>query len=203
MKKAIIVFQKAAELGKVKTRLAQRIGNAQALKVYTYLLAYTHRQLEQIDADIFVYFYGESDAAFGANSNYHIRQQCDGDLGVRMATSFAEVFDAGYDKVLVIGTDCFELTSTILKDAFQAFTGAEMVIGPAKDGGYYLLGLTKPIPELFNGMVWSTASVFTDTMAITASLGLSVYHLPVLSDVDRYEDLGELTSLLGLKAKDL
>lgn len=199
MKKAIIVFQKAAVLGKVKTRLANRIGNEQALNVYTYLVAYTHRQLAEIDADIFVFFAGNPDATFGGISNYCIRQQCEGDLGMRMATAFAEVFAAGYDQVLVIGTDCYELKASMLEEAFQGLNDADLVIGPAKDGGYYLLGLTKPEPKLFDGIEWSTASVFPDTMEIAASLGKSVYFLPELNDVDRYEDLGELGILLGVK----
>ncbi|WP_158858787.1 TIGR04282 family arsenosugar biosynthesis glycosyltransferase [Lunatibacter salilacus] len=199
MKKAIIVFQKAAVSGNVKTRLAQRIGDAQALKVYSFLVAYTHRQLEDMDADIFVFFAGEPDSVYSENSNYHICRQCGGDLGARMAAAFAEVFDAGYEQVLIIGTDCHELKSNILQDAFQGLNATDMVIGPAKDGGYYLLGLTSPIPELFEGIQWSTASVFTDTMEIASSLVNSVYLLPILSDVDRYEDLGELSALLGLK----
>jgi rSAM/selenodomain-associated transferase 1 len=199
MKKAIIVFQKAAVLGKVKTRLAKRVGNTQALKVYQYLVAYTHRQLEEIEAEIFVYFSGEPDTRFSTNSNYHIRRQCKGDLGLRMATAFGEVFDAGYDQVLVIGTDCNELKSNILVEAFQGLKDADLVIGAAKDGGYYLLGLCKATPELFDGIKWSTASVFGDTMEIAASLGHSVYLLPVLNDVDRYEDLGELGALLGIE----
>lgn len=202
MKIAIIVFQKAAVLGKVKTRLAKRIGNAQALKVYQYLVAYTHRHLESINADIFVYFSGEPDEELGVTSNYHIRRQCEGDLGLRMATAFGEVFEAGYDQVLIIGTDCYELNSDILREAFQGLNNSDLVIGPAKDGGYYLLGLNKPEPKLFDGIAWSTASVFPDTMEIAASLGKSVYLLPVLSDVDRYEDLGELASLLGVEPKD-
>lgn len=203
MKKAIIVFQKAAVLGKVKTRLAKHLGDAQALKVYRYLVAHTHRLLEQIDTDIFVYFSGEPDAEFGENSNYHIRRQCEGDLGLRMATAFEEVFDAGYEQVLVIGTDCYELKSSILVEAFQGLNDADLVIGPAKDGGYYLLGLTMPEPKLFNGIKWSTASVFPKTMEIAASLGKSVFLLPVLNDVDRYEDLGELGTLLDLKTNNI
>ena len=200
MKKAIIVFQKAAELGKVKTRLAQRIGNAQALQVYRFLVDHTHRQLVDIDADIFIYFSGEPDVSYDGNRNYHIRSQKQGDLGKRMETAFAELFDAGYDQVLIIGTDCYELKPTILMEGFQAFNAADMAIGPAKDGGYYLLGLTKQVPELFNGIEWSTPNVFPETMAKAASLGIRVSRLPVLSDVDRYEDLGELGPLLGVKA---
>lgn len=199
MKKAIIVFQKAAVSGKVKTRLAKHIGDAQALKVYQYLVAHTHRQLEEIEAEIFVYFSGEPDEEFGDNSNYQIRRQCEGNLGLRMATAFEEVFDVGYEQVLVIGTDCYELKSSILVEAFQGLNDADLVIGPAKDGGYYLLGLTMPEPKLFDGIAWSTASVFPDTMEIAASVEKSIFLLPVLNDVDRYEDLGELRTLLDLK----
>jgi rSAM/selenodomain-associated transferase 1 len=116
-----------------------------------------------------------------------------------MATAFAEVYGAGYQQVLVIGTDCYELQTKVLEEAFQALDQNDMVIGPAKDGGYYLLGLTQQVPELFNGISWSTSQVKTQTMEIAASLGIGVYELPVLSDVDRYEDLGELASLLGVK----
>jgi uncharacterized protein len=198
MKKAVIVFQKAAVPGKVKTRLAQRVGDAQATKVYRYLVAHTHRQLEKIDADIYIFFAGDIDDQYYASPRYHIRQQCEGDLGLRMSTAFAEVFDIGYNQALIIGTDCYEMKSSILVDAFQALNGDDMVIGPAKDGGYYLLGLPKPIPELFNGIAWSTSTVFNHTLDIAATLGVSVHELPALNDVDRYEDLGELSNLLGV-----
>jgi rSAM/selenodomain-associated transferase 1 len=199
MKRAIIVFQKKAVSGKVKTRLATRIGNAQALHVYRFLVRHTHNQLVAIDADIFVFFAGEAEGMYSSIPNYHIRKQCEGDLGLRMATAFKEVFGAGYDQVLVIGTDCYELQTNVLEEAFQALDQNDMVIGPAKDGGYYLLGLTQQVPELFSGISWSTSQVKTQTMEIAASLGIGVYELPVLSDVDRYEDLGELASLLGVK----
>jgi len=203
MKKAIIVLQKAPVPGNVKTRLAARIGENEALRVYQFLVDHTHRQLAGIASAIYVYFSGEPDLTYLKLPNYYVRTQKHGNLGQRMHAAFAEVFASGHDQVLIVGTDCYELQPNIILDAFDVLASKDVAIGPAKDGGYYLLGMNKLTPELFNGITWSTDTVYMDTMAIVTSLGLDVHTLPLLSDVDRFEDLGELANFLGVREKNL
>lgn len=198
MKHAVIVFQKTPELGKVKTRLAASIGDKGALRVYQFLLQHTHRVLENFPADIHVFIAGAYDASSSQPSNYFFHMQEGEDLGARMDTAFTKLLSSGYQKVLIIGTDCYDLSPEILRQAFAELTQRDLVIGPARDGGYYLLGMRKPAPELFIGIPWSTSSVFRDTMDCAKKLGLSCAVLPVLSDVDTAEDLGVLRHLLDL-----
>jgi hypothetical protein len=117
------------------------------------------------------------------------RQQGDGDLGRRMAIAFQTALEAGKQRVVVIGTDCPDLKAEVMVKAFHALEQHDLVLGPAQDGGYYLIGLCRLIPELFTGISWSTAEVLQQTMSIAQRLELAVAYLPRLSDVDRPEDL--------------
>ena len=119
------------------------------------------------------------------------------DLGQRMNNAFLQGFMDGYDSICIIGTDCYELTSSAINKAFTALRSHNAVIGPAKDGGYYLLGLRKPYPELFLNKEWSTNIVFKQTLEDFHSCGISYFTLPSLRDVDVEADLpGELRRLL-------
>jgi rSAM/selenodomain-associated transferase 1 len=110
-------------------------------------------------------------------------------LGERMHQAFAEAFATGAARVVIIGTDCPGLTPELLQAAFEALHRHDMVVGPADDGGYYLLGLRELQPALFANKNWSTATVLPDTLADAARLGLGVAQLPVLHDVDSGSDL--------------
>ena len=110
-------------------------------------------------------------------------------LGERMAHAFQKAFDQGVDRAVIIGSDCYELDTQRLQEAFQALERHDSVIGPSTDGGYYLLGMAKPIPEFFDNKEWSTASVAGDTMADAERLGLSMAILPSLTDIDTEKDL--------------
>lgn len=196
---AIIVFQKKPERGKVKTRLAKTIGDSKAVEVYRYLLKHTHQQVALVGVSVFVFFEKEVQPEFLLDNNYHGALQSGESLGDRMKAAFGEVLRHGYEKVIIIGTDCSELSAEILQKAFHSLETADLVIGPARDGGYYLLGMKKLHPQLFENKYWSTPTVFSDTMKEAAELGLHVGVLPPLSDVDIYEDLGEgLKTILGI-----
>jgi hypothetical protein len=106
-----------------------------------------------------------------------------------MASAFQGSFETGMNSVVLIGTDCPDLNASLLAQAFQALKQHDLVLGPAEDGGYYLIGLRRLIPELFTGISWSTAEVLQQTQSIAQRLGLAVAYLPLLSDVDRPEDL--------------
>ncbi|SHN20819.1 hypothetical protein SAMN04488057_110138 [Cyclobacterium lianum] len=196
MKKAIIVFQKYPEPGKVKTRLAATIGASKAANIYACLVRHTHRQVQALNAVIFVYYQGPITTEEYPKLGYWFQKQQGIDLGERMSRAFQEVFKKGFEQVLVIGTDCLELESKHLYQAYSSLDKKDIVIGPARDGGYYLLGMRKYFPGLFQGIAWSTSSVFEATLKNAQSDGLSCGLLETLNDVDRYEDLGKLKEIL-------
>src|SRR5690606_1739225 len=188
---ALIIFQKEPESGKVKTRLATTIGDAKALATYQLLLKHTHEQVALLDAPVFVYFDKEIDPNYLLHPRYKGAIQATGDLGQRMKTAIVEVRTSGYQRVLVIGSDCPGLQVSILQEAFSQLLNHDLVLGPAKDGGYYLIGMKKTHQELFADIPWSSADVLSKTLAIAKSLHLHVFLLPTLTDVDVYEDLDE------------
>ncbi|NJP11900.1 MAG: glycosyltransferase [Leptolyngbyaceae cyanobacterium RU_5_1] len=115
--------------------------------------------------------------------------QGDGDLGARMARSLQPAFSAGVTQIVIIGTDCPQLDAVLLEQAFEALHQRDLVLGPATDGGYYLIGVRRFVPELFAGIAWSTPDVLQQTVAIAQKLGLAIAYLSTLSDIDYPEDL--------------
>tara|TARA_B110000211_G_C14024959_1_gene529369 strand:+ start:325 stop:924 length:600 start_codon:yes stop_codon:yes gene_type:complete len=189
--KAVIVFVKNPELGKVKTRLAKSIGDEGALKVYKFLLKFTEDLIRNSRAEqLFLYHHEE---IIEANKwdvlNCENRMQSKGDLGDKMQSAFEYVFSKGFNHVVILGSDCLEITPEILNNSFLELEKSDSVIGPAKDGGYYLLGLNKMIPEIFNDMPWSRSSLFEETLKGIESKKLNYKLLPILSDVDYLQDL--------------
>ena len=196
---AIIIFQKNPELGRVKTRLAKTIGEVKALEAYQLLLQHTHAQVALIQCDVFVYFDKEIDPGFIRNDRYSGAIQCSGDLGCKMKTALEEVLAKGYQKVLVIGSDCPGLNAEVLEEAIVQLSSHDLVIGPAKDGGYYLIGMRKMYSTLFESIPWSSAKVFSKTFFKAKKLWLQISLLRELADVDEYEDLDkDLRSRLGI-----
>jgi uncharacterized protein len=196
MDKAVIVFQKFPEPGKVKTRLAKSIGNEKAANLYRFLIDHTHRQLPPLNAAVFVFYKGPVQKSDYPAIHYSFHPQEGEDLGAKMAHAFKTVFQKGYKKALIIGTDCYELKTQHLEEAFFELDHQDLVLGPARDGGYYLMGLKTHIPQLFQGIAWSTDTVLAATQKKAAEAGLKSALLETLSDVDRYEDLGELMDML-------
>ena len=111
------------------------------------------------------------------------------DLGSRMQQAFAWGFEQGYQDIVIVGSDNIEITQTIIEEAFTALKTNDFVIGPAKDGGYYLLGMKALYPEVFENKTWSTNTVFPDTMQNLKANSDQIHLLPLLSDVDTVEDL--------------
>jgi len=198
LKRALIVFQKKPELGKVKTRLAKDIGEEKATEIYIFLLTHTHQQVQKVNADIFVYFQGGINENYVVLPRYYLAHQEEGNLGKKMEAAFTEVFNYGYKEVLIIGSDCYELDHEIIEEGFRALSKHDLVIGPAKDGGYYLLGMKKHNSFLFKNKPWSTSSIFKLTSEEANLHGLSIFTLPTLCDVDTLEDLGELKELFNI-----
>ena len=190
----LLVFARVPALGRVKSRLAAGVGQPAALAVYRELLAITNTAIVAAGVPATVWLADtagpEPSAAETAEWATHAaRCQPEGDLGARMITAFAAAFTAGARRVAIIGTDCPGLRAGHLTEAFAALDTADVVLGPATDGGYYLLGLRRPQPELFANKAWSTASVLADTVADARRLGLRVALLPELRDVDTADDL--------------
>ncbi|TDQ19217.1 hypothetical protein DFQ04_1036 [Algoriphagus boseongensis] len=186
-KQAIIVFQKNFTLGKVKTRLADTMGSEKAFEIYQELVDLTYQSIYSLDAQVFLFFSDYVPEDF-TQSDWILKVQSGKDLGERMENALNSVFDLGFPKALIIGTDCPYLNSTIYLEAFEKLNSFDLVIGPAEDGGYYLLGLKKNVPNIFRNMEWSTPKVFIETVSRANSEGLSYQFLPRLSDIDTEED---------------
>ncbi len=191
----LVVFARLPEPGRTKTRLIPAIGADSAMLVYRYLVARTFAQAQQWIGNsnclATIHFTGgeilDVQAEFGHGFAYC--EQMGPSLGERLKTATKSAFDAGAKKVVVIGTDCPSLTANDLKAAFKALDNHSVVLGPAVDGGYYLIGLNGEQPVLFNGVDWSTSLVFEQTFQKAQALNLSVHLLRKLADVDHPEDL--------------
>ncbi|MBA4301579.1 MAG: hypothetical protein C0433_15975 [Cyclobacterium sp.] len=192
---ALIIFQKNAVLGKVKTRLAASIGDEQALEVYRWLTDYTHEIVKKLEVDKFL-FYSDyiPENPEGNLEGYQLEVQSGTNLGERMKNAFAHLFAKGYSSVAIIGTDCPDLTGRDLNSAFLALSQSDLVVGPAKDGGYYLLGMSKFIPEIFNNIPWSTSRVLELTLNLAEKLNLDYEFLQILSDIDNLEDWNQFNT---------
>lgn len=192
---ALLIFTRNPELGKVKTRLAKTIGDQKALQVYKDLLQHTMEQTQDLDCDKYV-FYDTTiiDDDIWNLKYFHKRVQAQGDLGQKMQAAFDLLFDLGYQKCIVIGSDLFDLKTTIINQAFAALEKTETVLGPAEDGGYYLLGLKQKNKAVFQNKAWGTTTVFEDTLNDLDPK--KVHLLETLNDIDTIADLEKSTYIL-------
>uniref|UniRef100_UPI0040565875 TIGR04282 family arsenosugar biosynthesis glycosyltransferase n=1 Tax=Roseivirga sp. TaxID=1964215 RepID=UPI0040565875 len=187
----LIIFVKNPELGRVKTRLAATVGDEVALDIYKRLLDRTKQITSALPFDKTVFYDRILAGEDLWNSKGFTKDvQPEGDLGQRMSTAFQKSFEKGYKRICIIGSDCYELTTNILTDAFNALKSKNTVIGGAKDGGYYLVGMNQWLPEIFENKAWSTAEVYPSTIKDFIDLGKTFTELPKLNDIDREEDLG-------------
>lgn len=187
---ALIVFVKNPILGKVKTRLAKDVGDEQALAIYERLLEHTESVVRNTAVDKYVFYSDKVDELdIWPADIYNKTLQVGSELGQRMLNAFDELFDDSYKKVVIIGSDCAEITPEIIEAAYVCLDKTDMVIGPANDGGYYLLGMNKTHQELFEGVEWGASTVLATTMDIARTKGLSCSTLQQLSDVDELVDV--------------
>ena len=187
--KALIIFVRKPELGKVKTRLAATLGNEKALTVYVELIEHTRAISGPANADKFIFYadtIGEND--IWGEPGFTKKLQVNDDLGGKMKDAFTVLFKQGYEHVVIIGSDCFELSTIIIDEAFKLLEQKEVVIGPAKDGGYYLLGMKTLLPFIFENKHWSTEHVFQQTISDLQKENISFAELVTLTDVDTEED---------------
>jgi rSAM/selenodomain-associated transferase 1 len=189
MSQALIIFVRNPEAGNVKTRLAATLGSEKALQIYRQLLAHTLSITKECEIDKYV-FYADNimPGDEWKKSGYHQLLQKDAPLGEKMKDAFDAVFKKGHNQVIIIGSDCPYLNKQHISLAFEKLSNHDMVIGPANDGGYYLLGMKKLHDELFQNKQWSTTTVFQDTISDIEKNSLSYYRLPLLTDIDTEED---------------
>ncbi len=188
MQEALIIFIKNPEAGKVKTRLAETVGEARALAIYRLLLAHTRRVALAVETERLLFYSCYIDRTDDwPEARFQKFLQEGADLGARMDGALTLAL-RDHRKAVLIGSDCAELTPAILREAFRRLDDHDLVIGPATDGGYYLIGLREPAPALFRHMTWSTSTVLAETLQRADGLGRSVYRLPELSDIDTVED---------------
>ena len=184
----ILIFTRNPELGKCKTRLAKTIGDENALIIYKMLLEHTEQVVRQVDADKAVYYsvkVREND--MWDNNIYQKHQQFGADLGLRMQHAFKQSFEAGYQKVLIVGSDLYDLKPQHIQQAFESLDNNDVVIGPAQDGGYYLLGMKTLQPHIFENKQWGTETVRKDTLQDLSDK--KIKQLAVLNDIDVFEDV--------------
>lgn len=196
-KHRIIVFARCPDPGYCKTRLIPALGVQGAVELYEQLLRQTLKQVTPAIAelaDVEVHFSGKEVIRLKAictetSAKICYQPQSEGDLGQRLITAFDLAFQAGCGKVAIIGTDCPELDRSIIDMAFQLLDQKDVVLGPAVDGGYYLIALRQRAPELFHGIAWGQETVLETTLLKAESMGLQIGLLRALTDIDRLEDL--------------
>ncbi|MEP6515323.1 TIGR04282 family arsenosugar biosynthesis glycosyltransferase [Microcoleus vaginatus] len=195
MPEKLIVFTRYPEPGTTKTRLIPVLGKAGAANLHrlmaqrTIACALSLEKSRRLSVEIHRAGGSQQLMQEWLGSDIYCENQIDGDLGARMTAAFEKSFTSGVEKTAIIGTDCPDLKADILAQAFDELSQHDLVLGPAQDGGYYLIGLRRSIPELFGGIHWGTSEVFACTRAIAQKLHLNIAYLPTLADIDRPQDL--------------
>lgn len=193
----VIVFLKLPEPGLAKTRLAAAIGVEAALALYREMVHHTMKQVMESGLNMCIHYAGSGDPAgyFPDLAPYSITTpQAGTDLGERMANSFESVFENGAESALLIGCDIPRVTARVLRKAAHLLDRADAVLGPAQDGGYYLIGLNRPSfhRRIFADIPWGTAAVLSETIHRLTTVGMKTAQLDRLSDIDTVDDLDRL-----------
>ncbi len=194
-KQHLIIFTRYPEPGLTKTRLIPALGAGGAANLQRQMTEYTLSKVRELQKAIAISVevrFSGGDLELMQNwlgTDLIYQSQGEGDLGKRMTRSLLDAFDAGARQAVIIGTDCPSVNAQILTQAFAELQQCDIVLGPAIDGGYYLIGLQRLFLELFVDIDWGTCQVLQQTVAICHQLNLSVAYLPSLADVDRPEDL--------------
>lgn len=191
---ALIIFAKFPRPGEVKTRLGENLGMKEAAEVYRTFAEHAFslgHQLLATGKKIYVFYEpraGADQMRSWVGPSFHLASQKGETLGDRMRDAFEQTFAQGSARTVIIGTDVPELDAGILERAFDALLDHDAVIGPSTDGGYYLLGMNAPVKEVFDGLVWSAATVYHETLDRFRRLRLSFTELNELADIDTMAD---------------
>lgn len=193
--KRLIVFARSPEPGKTKTRLIPALGPEGAARLHEEMIRTTlgecRAACKAMAAQLEVRTTGCEPSAFAVRfgGELHCTDQGGGDLGERLHRAITAAAEQGATRIVVIGTDCPTLTSDLIESAFSGLIDSDVVLGPALDGGYYLIGLKAPCQSLFTDIAWSTAEVFEATKCAASAAGFTVKVLVTLRDVDTPADL--------------
>lgn len=186
-KNLVIVFVKKATLGSLKTRLAKTIGDFGALEVYKELLKITKNAVAELSCDVRIYFSETIDD--DGWPNYANSIQSGTNLGERMYNAFKDGFEDGYRNIVLIGSDLPDISTLHIEEGLATLEKNQVVIGPAEDGGYYLIGLSQLLPGIFINKPWSQPHLLKTTLLELEHLNISFSTLEPLNDIDTYEDL--------------
>jgi uncharacterized protein len=200
---ALVVFLKHPRPGGVKTRLAAAIGPEAAAGLYRALAEQVLEATTPSAGDYERLVFFDPPESLPQMRDWlpglRLMAQSGEDLGARMAGAFARAFARGARRVAIVGTDAPGVSRATVREALSALDAADVVIGPADDGGYYLIALGAPRPELFADIEWSTPSVADVTQARAQAAGLAVHWLPRRRDIDTLDDLrAEWPAVRGL-----
>jgi rSAM/selenodomain-associated transferase 1 len=192
-KSIVLLFIKAPFKGRVKSRLAAAVGEEAALELYKNFILDIVDALSTSGYPFRICFYPpDAEEAITTWLVGHPAAPQDGnDLGERMELAFKKLFSEGFTSAILIGSDIPDLTPAVFHEAFESLNENDAVIGPAADGGYYLIGFNQRsfLPRIFRGIPWSTETVFRETMGILKESSLRVHLVPQWKDVDTLEDL--------------
>jgi len=195
-KKLLIVFVKNIKLGKVKTRLAKTIGNEAAFNIYKALVEVTEEATNNLEFDKRIYF---SDAVISEKWQDNFKAVQKGtDLGERMKNAIEDGFNDGYSHIALIGSDLPNISEKIIQDGFNELIKNEIVFGPAEDGGYYLVGMSKFHNFIFENKPWSESNLLDITLKEIHQKNIDVSLLETLNDIDTFEDLQAYPKFLNL-----
>ena len=191
-KELLLIFTRNPELGKVKTRLAKDVGDEAALAIYKFLLDHTVSVTKILASDKEVYYSEEIHHNDIWDPEVFTKKLQQGeDLGDRMKNAFAEGFKNGYTKIAIIGSDLYDINSEEISEAFTKLDETDFVVGPAIDGGYYLLGMRNLNTSIFVNKHWGTSTVLQDTLKDLNAESVSL--LKEKNDVDHYSDIKDHT----------
>ena len=192
----LIVFVKAPRPGAVKTRLAAEIGAEAACQAYERLVSIVLREIQPFRAVQLRFSPDDAEADVRAwrQPTWTLAPQGGGDLGERLARAFSDAFESGAARVIVIGSDCPWIKAADIEQSWKSLERSDLVLGPARDGGYWLIGLKAPARELFSGIPWSTERVLERTMDRARAAGMRFQLLRELRDVDTLADWRQFAS---------
>lgn len=199
---ALAILTKNPVKGKVKTEIAKQIGDAMALKVYLQLLKHTRLVVEELDFCEKKLFYDEFIPSRDNWSEEHFEKyvQGEGGLGQRLERTYKFLFDEGFEKVVVISPDCPDMSGLRIKQAFTLLNTKDFVLGPLRDGGYYLFGMKQYHPGLLENTPFDNGTAFQSTLEIIDKMGASYKVLPELYDVDAADEIPDrLRQAVGLE----
>ena len=186
-KNLVIIFVKNSILGKVKTRLAKSIGNVGAFNIYSELVAITKKASTKINTDKHTYFSDVINPSIWENEKKFIQKG--ENLGMKMQHAFQNGFDEGYENIVLIGSDLPTISKEVIETGIANLKNKDVVFGPAEDGGYYLIGMSKMHASIFENKPWSKNNLLAITLQELKAQNQSVGLIDTLNDIDTFEDL--------------